>query len=88
MDCPWRVRPGGPASSAADAGEYTVVVSNALGSVMSNKAVLAVNQAPPPPSPPSNPSGGGKGGGGAPSLWFVSATLGLWFVRRFVSGRK
>lgn len=53
----------------ADAGDYTVVVTNPLGSVTSNKATLTVSGATvPPPTPPS--SGGGSIGG-----WFV---LGLF----------
>jgi sugar lactone lactonase YvrE len=57
---------------ATDAGDYTVVVANSLGSVTSSKATLTVNAAP-PPSGGSGGSGGGSsggGGGGAPTLWF------------------
>jgi hypothetical protein len=58
-------------AQAADAGDYTVVVTNALGSVTSNKATLTVTAAPtpPPPTPASS------GGGGAISNWFVFALL-------------
>ena len=59
------------------AGEYTVVVSNSLGSVTSNKATLTVNAAT---TPPPSPSGGG--GGGAPSEWFIMALITLVGVRR------
>ncbi len=58
---------------STDAGDYTVVVANEVGSVTSNKATLTVTNAPPPP-----PSGGGSGGGGgAPSLWFGLAVVAL-----------
>jgi sugar lactone lactonase YvrE len=50
----------------SNAGSYTVVVSNAAGSVTSNEAVLTVNQA----TPVTGQSGGG---GGALSLWFYLA---------------
>lgn len=60
---------------STDAGDYTVVVTNALGSVTSAKATLTVTAAPPPPAP------AGGGGGGAPSIWFALALLAL------VSGR-
>lgn len=60
----------------ADAGDYTVVVTNSLGSLTSAKAALTVNAVNPPPS-----SGGG-GGGGAPSAWFVLTLLALGTVRR------
>lgn len=55
--------------SAVQAGDYTVVVTNELGSVTSNKATLTVTGAPPPPS--GGGSSGG-GGGGAPSHGFVA----------------
>lgn len=51
---------------STDAGEYTVVVTNALGSVTSATATLTVTAAP-VTSPPTS----GGGGGGAPSWWFV-----------------
>jgi hypothetical protein len=53
------------AARASDAGDYTVVVSNALGTVTSAKAVLTVTAGN--TTPPSG--GGGSGGGGAPSGW-------------------
>lgn len=58
---------------ASDAGDYTVLVSNDLGSVTSTAATLMVTSAPANP-PPSN--GSGRGGGGAPS-WPFLALLGL-----------
>jgi sugar lactone lactonase YvrE len=50
-------------ASIADAGEYTVVVTNAWGSTTSNAASLTVSAAPVPSTP--TPSGEGGGGGGA-----------------------
>ncbi len=64
--------------SATNAGDYTVVVSNPVGSVTSSKATLTVTAAPSPPPPP--PSGGG-GGGGAPSTWFLGALASLAALR-------
>jgi kumamolisin len=59
-------------ATAGDAGSYTVVVSNAAGSVTSSAATLTVNAAV--SSSPAPASGGGSsGGGGAPSLWFDGA---------------
>jgi sugar lactone lactonase YvrE len=65
-------------AQTANAGDYTVVVTNTLGSATSEKATLAITT-PQPPPPPASPSGGG---GGAPSPWFLGALLGLWLVRR------
>ena len=59
-------------ASDADAGNYSVVVSNLAGSVTSAEATIAVTS-PPPPAAPINSGGSGGGGGGAPSLWFYSA---------------
>ena len=59
-----------------DAGDYTVTVSNSVGSVTSNKATLTVNAAP--------PGGGSSGGGGGRRIaiaWFVLALALLGFVR-------
>ena len=64
---------------AADAGDYTVVVTNALGSVTSAKATLTVTAAPVPPPPPS-----GGGGGGAPSAWFLLALASLGLARKLI----
>ncbi|WP_175414762.1 pectinesterase family protein [Nibricoccus aquaticus] len=69
------------ATAAADAGQYTVVVTNDGGSVTSNAATLTVN-AVPSTTPPS-----GGGGGGSPSLWFVSALALLAVARRGFSRR-
>lgn len=61
----------------ADAGEYTVVVSNDLGSVTSSKGTLSLTN----PANPGNPGTGGTGGGGAPSLWFMAAVSALVATR-------
>jgi hypothetical protein len=70
-------------AQTADAGNYTVTVTNSVGAVTSNQATLTVNAATPPPAP----SGGGGGGGGAPSHWFLAAlaaagALRAWQKRR------
>jgi uncharacterized delta-60 repeat protein len=72
------------AASTANAGSYTVVVTNFVGSVTSTAATLTVNSAPPPPPPPAS----GGGGGGAPSVWFVGALSFLVFVRRVFVGQE
>lgn len=67
-------------AQASDSGNYTVTVSNSVGSITSNTATLTVNS----PVTPA-PSGGG-GGGGAPSHWFFGALafamLARWRQRR------
>lgn len=70
-------------ASDADAGNYSVVVSNLAGSITSAEATIAVTS-PPPPAAPINSGGGG--GGGAPSLWFYSV-LALGAVSRWLAGR-
>jgi hypothetical protein len=65
-------------TQSGSAGNYTVIVSNVMGSVTSNQAALTVNAVTPPPS-----GGGGGGGGGAPSMWFYGALLLLAAVRIF-----
>lgn len=65
---------------AADAGSYTVKVSNLLGSVTSQAAVVSVSAGATPPSG----AGGGRGsegGGGAPSSWFLVALCALGAIR-------
>ncbi|MCM2276348.1 MAG: immunoglobulin domain-containing protein [Candidatus Didemnitutus sp.] len=64
-------------AQAADAGDYTVRVTNSGGSVTSDAATLTVNAAPtPPPTPTPTPApSGGGGGGGAPSLWALAALV-------------
>lgn len=56
-------------AAIADAGDYSVVATNASGSVTSNLAKLSVTT--PVVTPPPSPSSSGGGGGGAPSLWFM-----------------
>jgi hypothetical protein len=77
----------------ADAGNYSVRISNRRGAVTSRSAaVTLVTSAPPPVVPPSAPvaapaAGGGGGGGGAPSLWFYLALL-MTALVRFGSRRQ
>lgn len=52
----------------ADAGPYTVTVSNNVSSVSSNAATLTVTVRITPPASPTTSGGGG----GAPSIWFLS----------------
>ncbi len=68
---------------AADAGDYTVIVTNDVGNITSSKATLTVTAGAMPPPP----SQGGGGGGGAPSIWFVSV-LSLLGTVRYFSNRK
>ncbi|MGC4074739.1 MAG: immunoglobulin domain-containing protein [Nibricoccus sp.] len=67
-------------AATSDAAQYTVVVTNAGGSVTSNAATLTVNT-PATPAPPAPPPASG-GGGGAPSLWFLAALASLAALRR------
>jgi sugar lactone lactonase YvrE len=64
-------------TQSGNAGSYSVVVSNAMGSVASNQATLTVNAVTPPP----NSGSGGGGGGGAPSTWFCCVLFLLAVVR-------
>lgn len=69
-------------ATTADAGEYTVRVTNDLGSVISAKATLTVTATSTPSNPPTPPpAAAGGGGGGAPSAWFL-ALLALAASRR------
>jgi len=70
-------------SEDADAGTYTVTVSNFSGTVTSNAATVTITVPPPPPPPPAS----GGGGGGAPSIWFLGL-LGLGGVGRWVQSRS
>jgi sugar lactone lactonase YvrE len=63
-----------------NAGNYTVVVSNVMGSVTSNPATLTVNAAG--GGGGGGSAGGGSGGGGAPSCWFYAGLLLLAVARR------
>lgn len=63
---------------SSDAGDYIVVVTNAMGSVTSQKATLTVTTAP--VAPPSTASGGSSGGGAMES-WFGLGLLTLGAAR-------
>jgi len=80
--------------ATANAGSYTVSVSNNWGASESSAATLTVNAAPPPPTGGGGGggggSGGGAGGGGAPSLPFLlvlGASASLRLLRRNRLGR-
>jgi len=69
---------------SSDAGDYTVVVSNALGSVTSSKATLTVSAAPvTTPTPPAPGSGGGAIGAG-----FILTLLVLTMFRNLQADRR
>ncbi|MBX3738197.1 MAG: immunoglobulin domain-containing protein [Candidatus Didemnitutus sp.] len=70
--------------AAANAGDYTVSVTNAAGSVTSNKATLTVNTPAPTPTPTPAPSGGG---GGAPSDWFAALVASALLIRAWRQAR-
>ena len=71
---------------SADAGDYTVVVTNSLGSVTSNKATLTVSAASTPtPTPTPTPVPSGGSGGGSINTWFALALLGLGLARSAMS---
>lgn len=57
-------------AATSDQGNYSVKVTNLIGSVTSNSASLTVTAAP---APSSNSGSSGGGGGGAPSLFFLGA---------------
>ena len=65
-----------------DAGDYTVVVTNSLGSVTSSKATLTVSAAPVTPTPTPAPA---SGGGGSIEIWFVLAFIMLGTARGLVT---
>jgi hypothetical protein len=66
-------------AAAANAGAYTVVVWNVIGTATSNAATVTVNNpAPPPPA---------SGGGGAPSYWFYLALTILFAIRQVFGAR-
>lgn len=67
---------------STDAGDYTVIVTNSLGSVTSPKATLTISSAP--GTPPSTPGGTGAGGGGSLEGWFTMALIMLGLVRRIL----
>jgi len=67
---------------SSDAGDYTVVVTNSLGSVTSSKASLVMTSAPSTPPPTINPGTSGSGGGTI-NFWFVALLSALAIGRRF-----
>ncbi len=67
---------------SAEAGNYTVAVTNSSGTVTSNAATLTVN-APGGGGGGGGGSSGGGGGGGAPSTWFYGTLLLLAAGRGF-----
>src|SRR5664280_16059 len=75
-------------AQSGDAGDYTVTVTNAMGSVTSNPATLTVNTITSLSSSMSIGGGSdgnsGGGGGGAPSWWFVLALVLIGIVRSAV----
>ena len=64
------------------AGNYTVAVTNAYGTTLSNTATLTVNGSPPATVNPPPATSSGGGGGGAVSPWFIGALGLLLLVRR------
>jgi sugar lactone lactonase YvrE len=62
-----------------DAGDYSVVITNELGSATSNKATLTVSASTPTPAPESTSS---SGGGSIPA-WFALALVMLATMRGF-----
>jgi hypothetical protein len=73
-------------AASSSAGVYTVVVSNAMGSVTSKGATLSIDTT----SQQSFWGGlnGGGAGGGAPSEWFYGVLLLVAAVRLFKSRTK
>ncbi|MBA4136280.1 MAG: hypothetical protein C0518_03065 [Opitutus sp.] len=77
-------------AATADAGDYTVEVSNRRGAIVSSVAAVNVTAASAPaPSTPATPSpppassgGGGGGGGGATSVCFAGLVAVALLVRR------
>ena len=63
----------------SDAGDYTVVATNALGSVTSNTAALAVT--PGPVVTPATPAAGGGAGAMEESFVVLLASLSCWRIR-------
>jgi sugar lactone lactonase YvrE len=72
----------------ADAGDYSVVVTNDLGSVTSNKATLTVTTTTPPPTNGGGSGSGGGGGGGAPSDWFAALIASAVLLRAWQRRRR
>ncbi len=82
------------AARSSDAGNYSVTVTNALGSVTSASATLSVSSSSSSGGGGSSGgssgggSSGGGGGGGAPSPAFLVALLVLAGVRRLTGSRR
>ncbi len=76
---------GIPNAQPANAGQYTVVVSNALGSVASNAATLTVS---PASTATSAPGPAASGGGGAMSTWFFGLLAALAAARGLQTGLR
>jgi len=77
-------------TQVANAGTYSVTVSNSAGSVTSNNVTLTVNAVSTPtptPTPSPAPSGGGGGGGGAIDLCFVTL-LSVLGIGRLLRNRR
>ena len=72
----------------SDAGNYTVTVTNDLGTITSSAATLTVAAAPVAPPPAAASASSNGGGGGAMEGWFAVALLALVAARSVVSGRK
>jgi sugar lactone lactonase YvrE len=70
-----------------DAGSYTVVVTNDLGTVTSSTAKLNVTAAPVTPAPPA-PAATTGGGGGSMGGWFVLAWAALSAARGLTARRR
>lgn len=66
----------------ADAGDYTVTVTNAIGSITSNKATLTVSAASAPATTPTPAPA--AGGGGSLEAWFALGLLALLPIRRWL----
>jgi len=68
-------------AQSGNVGNYTVVVSNSIGSVTSNAAALTINAAALPSISASSGGSASGGGGGAPSAWFCGGLLMLAAAR-------
>jgi len=80
-------------AATGNAGTYSVIVTNIVGSTTSANATLTVNASPTTPTPPTTPNppsggGGGGGGGGAPSLWFCFGLAALGLGRLLQRSRR
>ncbi len=67
-------------AQSVHAGQYRVVITNDVGTAISNTVTLTVNPAPADADSSGSDSGGG--GGGSPSLWFLGALALLAALRR------